>query len=106
MFFARTRERYLRAALLESAGRLDEAYGWYEAVPHGARLDYVYLAPTHLGRGRIRERQGDRGAAAEHYRRVLELWPSPDPALEPLRREARDGLARVTQRKDRGTGVN
>lgn len=95
VFFARTRERFLRAQLLEEAGRLADAYTWYEAVPHGARFDYIFLAPTHLGRGRIRERLGDRAGAAAHYRRVLELWPEPDPELAALRREAAEGLRRV-----------
>lgn len=96
VFFARTRERFLRGELLERAGRLSEALEWYSAVPNGARLDYVYLAPTHLRRGKILERQGDRAGAAAHYRRVLELWPKPDPELAALRREAEDGLRRVS----------
>jgi tetratricopeptide (TPR) repeat protein len=96
VFFARTRERFLRAELLERAGRLSEALEWYSAVPNGARLDYVYLAPTHLRRGKILERQGDRAGAATHYRRVLELWQKPDPELAALKREAEDGLRRVS----------
>ena len=95
MYFARTRERYLRARLLEHAGRLDEAYDWYAATPNGSRLDYLYLAPTHLARGRIRERQGNRAAAAAHYRRVLELWAAPDSGLASLRRQASEGLRRL-----------
>jgi tetratricopeptide (TPR) repeat protein len=97
-YFARTRERFLRAELLERAGRLVEAYDWYSAAPHGARLDYLYLAPSHLGRGRIRERQGNAAAAAEHYRKVLALMPAPDPELAALRRDAAAGLARSTRR--------
>jgi tetratricopeptide (TPR) repeat protein len=97
-YFARTRERFLRAELLERAGRLDEAYDWYSAVPHGARLDYLYLAPAHLGRGRIGERQGNAAAAAGHYRTVLALMPAPDSELAALRREAEAGLARVRKR--------
>jgi tetratricopeptide (TPR) repeat protein len=96
VFFARTRERFLRGESLERAGRLSEAFEWYAAVPNGARLDYVYLAPTHLRRGKILERQGDRAGAAAHYRRVLELWRQPDPELAALRRDAEDGLRRVS----------
>ncbi len=97
-YFARTRERFLRAELLERAGRLDEAYDWYSAAPHGGRLDYIYLAPSHLGRGRIRERQGNAAAAVEHYRTVLALMPAPDPELAALRRDAAVGVARLTRR--------
>jgi tetratricopeptide (TPR) repeat protein len=97
-YFARTRERFLRAELLERAGRLDEAYDWYSAAPHGGRLDYIYLGPSHLGRGRIRERQGNAAAAVEHYRTVLALMPAPDPELAALRRDAEAGAARLTRR--------
>jgi len=97
VYFARTRERYLRAQLLERAGRLDEAYDWYASVPYAARLDYVYLAPSHLGRARIRDRQGDRAGAATHYRRALELLSSSDEGARGLRAESADGVERTTK---------
>jgi DNA-binding SARP family transcriptional activator len=96
MFFARTRERFLRAEMLEQIGRLREADDWYASVPHGAWMDYIYLAPTHLRRGRIHERLGDRTVAAEHYRMAVELWRDHDPDLADLYREAEDGLRRTT----------
>lgn len=95
IFFARTRERYLRAELLMRQGRLDEAYAWYAAVPNGSWMDYVYLAPTHVRRGQLAERLGRREVAAGHYRKALELWREPDAGLAALRQEAADGLARV-----------
>ena len=99
VFFARTRERFLRAELLFRQGRLAEAYRWYDAVPHGSRLDYLYLAPAHLRRGQIRERMGDRAEAGEHYRRALDLWRDPDPELAGLAQEAAAGLRRVGGRR-------
>ncbi|HET7321332.1 MAG TPA: hypothetical protein VFI96_02480, partial [Longimicrobiaceae bacterium] len=95
VFFARTRERYLRAELLFRAGRLDEADAAFAAVPHGSRSDYIYLAPVHLRRGQIQERRGDRPAAAAHYRRVLTLLAHPDPEFAALRNAADAGLRRV-----------
>jgi DNA-binding SARP family transcriptional activator/tetratricopeptide (TPR) repeat protein len=95
MFFARSRERYLRADLLERAGRFEEAYAWYAAVPHGAWMDYLYLAPSHLRRGRILEHLGNSAGAAGHYRQALRLWGVPDPEMAALRREAEAGLKRV-----------
>jgi DNA-binding SARP family transcriptional activator/Flp pilus assembly protein TadD len=95
MFFARSRERFLRAELLERAGRLREADDWYAAVPHGAWMDHIYLAPTHLRRGRIHEQLGDRAGAAEHYRQVAELWRDHDPELAGFYREALEGLRRT-----------
>jgi tetratricopeptide (TPR) repeat protein len=95
VYFARTRERFMRAQLLERAGRLDEAYDWYASAPYASRLDYVYLAPSHLGRARIRERQGDRGGAAAHYARALELLTVADSGASELRREAMEGVRRT-----------
>ena len=94
-YFARTRERYLRAELLAHTGRLEEAYAWYAAVPNGSWMDYVYLAPTHVRRGQLAERLGRRDVAADHYRKALALWQEPDAELMPLRRAAADGLART-----------
>lgn len=102
MFFARTRERFLRAEMLERTGRLREADDWYAAVPHGAWMDYIYLAPTHLRRGRIHERLGDRAVAAAHYRMAMELWRDHDrdPDLAGLYHEAEEGLRRTTTASD------
>jgi tetratricopeptide (TPR) repeat protein len=97
IFFARTRERYLHAELLARAGRLEEAYAWYGAVPNGSWMDYVYLAPTHVRRGQLAERMGRREVAAAHFRKALELWPEPDPEMSALRREASEGLARLAR---------
>ena len=99
VFFARTRERFLRAELLFREGRLADAYRWYDGVPHGSRLDYLYLAPAHLRRGQIRERTGDLADAEAHYRRALQLWRDPDPELAGLAQEAAAGLRRVTARR-------
>jgi hypothetical protein len=77
VYYARTRERFLRAQLLERAGKLDEAYDWYAGVSHTARLDYVYLAASHQARGRIRERQGDARGAAAHYARAKAIQHIP-----------------------------
>ena len=95
-FYARSRERFMLAALLERQGRDAEAEEHYESLPHGAWADYVFLAPAYLGRARIRERRGDRDGAASLYKRVLTLWDDPDPELAAVHREARAGLARVT----------
>ncbi len=97
VYYARTRERFIRAQLLERAGRLHEAYDWYASAPHAARLDYVYLAPSHLGRARVRERQGNVAGAAAHYARALELLSSADEAGRDLRDEASAGVQRMAK---------
>jgi tetratricopeptide (TPR) repeat protein len=95
-FYARSRERFMLATLLERQGRDAEAEEHYESLPHGAWADYVFLAPAYLGRARIRERRGDRAGAAALYNRALALWDDAGPELAAVQREARAGLARVT----------
>lgn len=95
-FLARSRERLVHALLLEQAGRDAEAQEHYASLPHGAWADYIFLAPSYLGRARLHERRGDRAGAAALYRRVLELYSTADPELAALHRDARAGLARVT----------
>ena len=95
VYFARTRERFMRAQLLERVGRLDEAYDWYASAPYSSRLDYLYLAPSHLGRARIREQQGDRAGAHSHYERALTLLAEADSGAIALHREAMDGSRRT-----------
>ena len=95
-FYARSRERFMLATLLERQGRDAEAEEHYESLPHGAWADYVFLAPAYLGRARIRERRGDRAGAAALYNRALALWDDAGPELAAVHREARAGLARVT----------
>lgn len=97
-FFARSRERFLRAWLLERLGQHAEAEAWYEASAQGAWADYIFLAPAHLGRAQARERRGDAAAAAVHYRKVIAIMRQPDPELAWIRRAADAGLARVTAR--------
>jgi hypothetical protein len=97
-YLAASRERWLVAALHERLGNDAAAERWYAAVPHGSLADHVYLAASHLRRGAIRERAGDRAAAAAHYRRVAELMPTPDAELAALRGEADAGLRRTAAR--------
>jgi tetratricopeptide (TPR) repeat protein len=89
------RERFLRAELLEEAGRSDEALVWYGSFEEHSVYDLVYLGPSLLRRGEILERAGKTREAAGAYRRVVELWRECEPALAPLRDRARAALARL-----------
>lgn len=93
-------ERYLRARLLEEAGRGGEALQWLSSFRHQHVHHLVYLAPSHLRRARILEARGEREAALRHYRAFLDLWRSPDPGLRPLRRAAERRVERL------GTGAD
>ena len=68
-------------------------------------FDFVFLAPSHVQRGRILERLGRQKQAAEHYRKALELYKESDPEFEPLVREAREGLVRLTAGTPAGTSA-
>lgn len=94
-FFSENLERYTRGRLLESAGRLDEALRWYDNLCENGLHEFVYLAPTHLRRGLIRQRLGDRDHAIEHFRHVRELWCGADAALQPTVAEATRQLSRL-----------
>lgn len=92
--FSFGRERFLRARLLEEAGRLREAQEAYAAL--GSSLhDLPYLAPSHLRRARIHEQRGNVAEAAEHYRSFVHLWREADQELQPLVHDARQRLDRL-----------
>jgi serine/threonine protein kinase/tetratricopeptide (TPR) repeat protein len=95
-YFSQTRERFLRAELLESLGRFEEALKWYASFEGYSVYDLIYAAPSHLGRARILERLGSREDAAAHYARAVKLWKDCDPSLRPMMAEAEAGLARVS----------
>jgi tetratricopeptide (TPR) repeat protein len=79
--------------MLQRLGRYDEALRWYRSLAQSSIYDLIYLAPSHLRRGEIRDEMGDPDQAAEHYRRFIELWKGCDPELQPMVAEARARLA-------------
>jgi tetratricopeptide (TPR) repeat protein len=88
-------ERFTRAELLRETGRDREALAWYANFIATSAYETIYRAPSDLAQGRIYEKLGDRQRAAEHYRRVVDLWRRCDPELVPLRQEAETALARL-----------
>lgn len=83
-FHPRARERFLRARLLEDAGRAAEAQVLYAASGNRSLYDLPYRAPVQLRLAGLLEREGDRRAAAAAYRRFVALWEGADPELQPL----------------------
>jgi len=94
--FGQEHARYLRAEALMALRRYDEALRWYQASFQGSPAELVYLAPSHLRQGQIHETRGENEKAAIHYRRFLELWTDPDPALRATVSETRTTVARLT----------
>jgi tetratricopeptide (TPR) repeat protein len=94
-FVAMSRERFLLATLLEEAGRTDEALMWYGSFEHSSPHDRMYVAPSHLRRGRIHQRLGNHEIAADHYRAFIDLWRDADPEFQSMVEEAQARLGDV-----------
>ena len=95
--YSGARERFLRAELLAEAERFEEALGWYESVPSLYDVDAVpYVAPAHLGRGRVLEDLDRPNEAAQAYERFLNLWQNADPVFRPKVEEVQEHLKQLT----------
>ena len=92
--FAQVADRFFLAELLEKAGRYGESLAAYSSVGDYSTDGLVYMPTTHLRRGDIYMKMGERERAAEHYARFVELWKDCDPNLRQLRTAAE---AKVTQ---------
>jgi tetratricopeptide (TPR) repeat protein len=89
-------ERFLFGEALTAQGRDDEALRWFASFPEPAGYDLIYLAPSHLRRAEIYDRQGDHDRAVFHYARFAELWEECDPELRPLVEAALERVAELT----------
>jgi hypothetical protein len=78
---------------LADQDRLQEATTWYDSFSSNSIFDLIYLAPSHLERGRIAERLGEPRTALRHYEQVVALWLDADPELRRLPDEARARIA-------------
>jgi len=76
-------ERWARADLLFSTGRLSEALPWFATLAETSIDGLIYLAPAESRQAEISERLGDRAGAIAHYRRFLDLWRGADLELSP-----------------------
>lgn len=94
-YFSRTRERWQRADALVASGRDVLAAKAFASIPLGARLDYVYLAPSLVRRGQLAERAGRRADALGYYRQAVVLLADTDAELRPLRDLAAAGIGRL-----------
>jgi tetratricopeptide (TPR) repeat protein len=94
-FFSLDLERFVRADLLERAGRHEEALVWYGTFSENALADLVYLAPSDVRRGEILERLGRAADAAWHYDRFLRLWRDCDEELKPVADDVSRRLVRL-----------
>jgi tetratricopeptide (TPR) repeat protein len=83
------------------AGQPDSARAYYErflAVGGVYRVygDALYRAITYQRLGEMAEQRGDRKAAIEYYEKLIELWKNADPELQPIVKDARARVTRLT----------
>jgi eukaryotic-like serine/threonine-protein kinase len=87
-FYSRSHARFHCAGLLGAQGREEEAIRLYSSFEENSVYDLIYVAASHMRRGELYEKRGDRGKAVSHYRRLVVLWSQCDPDLRPMRDEA------------------
>ena len=82
-FDPRVRERFLRARLLEDAGRDEEARAVFASIGSRSLYDLPFLAPAQLRLAMLAQKRGDEAAARYHYQRFASLWREADATLVP-----------------------
>jgi tetratricopeptide (TPR) repeat protein len=91
---------YSAGQMWEAAGVPDSAIAYYRLGTDRPELysnEDAALYPVVLRRlGDLYEQRGDRAAAIEWYSRFVDLWHDADPELQPIVREVRDRIARLT----------
>ncbi len=94
-FYAHEYEQFLRAELLDTLGRREEALESYRAI-----ADELFHsgAPAQLRMAEIYDQHGEREKAKEHYGRFIELWKDCDAELRPLVKEARERTMELSSR--------
>jgi len=95
LILSETYQRYMRAQLLEKAGRLEEALRWYGSLGQASADGFVYFAAKHLRMGELYERMGDQQNAAKHYARFVDLWQDCDPEFRPMVDDVRNRITRL-----------
>ncbi|HEY6807616.1 MAG TPA: tetratricopeptide repeat protein, partial [Gemmatimonadales bacterium] len=95
---------YETAQAYEKLGQPDSALAAYETVaetgagtwPYRLNTDSYALAATYKRLGELYEARGDRVRARNYYGRFVDLWKNADPELQPLVRDVRERIVRLT----------
>jgi tetratricopeptide (TPR) repeat protein len=90
-------ERYLRAQILKSMGRYDDAIRWLSTLGNLSLslCEIPYKAPKHFLLAEIYEALKQPEKAIEHYNYFINLWKNCDPELLPKVEEAKARIARL-----------
>lgn len=82
-FVSHEYERFLRARLLEEAGRPEDALAWYSTMAVPVSHSLHFAAPAHQARARILAALGRHAEAEEARARVAHLLKDAEPASGP-----------------------
>jgi tetratricopeptide (TPR) repeat protein len=82
-------------------GQPDSARAYYEEylVTGGIfrmRADADHLAATYQRLGELYEAKGDRAKARDYYAKLLDLWKTADPELQPIVKDTKERVARLS----------
>jgi len=84
----------------DAAGRSDSALAQWEAYATSRQRlvwwDYQFLAHAYQRMGELYEAGGNRDQAVEWYGRFVDLWAGADPVLQPVVRDVRTRIQRLT----------
>ena len=103
-FEVQTFERYMRAELLKSLGRYEEALRWYASLGIGASMEFFYIPVSHFRQAEVYEQLGQLDEAAERYSKFIEMWKDCDAELRPIVVNAEKSLERLLKEKAREPG--
>jgi eukaryotic-like serine/threonine-protein kinase len=82
-------------------GQPDSAMAYYEQYlstggPMRVRQDADHLAATYQRLGELYEAKGDRAKARDYYAKLLDLWKTADPELQPIVKDTKERVARLS----------
>jgi len=89
------------ASAYQKVGQPDSAIAYYEKLvsspwPRRILWDAQTLALSHQRLGELYEARGDRSKAVAAYTRLANLWSTADPELQPIVRDAKSRIARLS----------
>ena len=89
------------ARAYERSGQPDSALAVYERSINSTGANLLFdqattLAPTYRRLGELYEDRGQLDKARDYYGRFIDLWKNADPELQPLVRDVRQRLVRLT----------
>jgi tetratricopeptide (TPR) repeat protein len=88
-------ERYLRAQILKSQGRYEDAIRWLATLGYVDQCEISYKASRNFLLAEIYEATMQPEKAIEHYNHFINLWKYSDPELQPKVEEAKARIERL-----------